>query len=288
VVPVSPSRARAAAGFSLVELLVGLLLGSVVAAAACRVLQAHQRFYRSQAEVLDVEQGLRAVAYVLAAELRPLDARDGDLLAIGRDSVTFRAMRTFGVVCTPPDASGSVVLAEALTFGSRSPDPARDQVLVFADGDAGSGADAWLDFGLAAVSGGARCSDGSPGTALRLSGATTDLVRVMPGAPLRTWERTTYRLYADEEGIAWVGERHFASGAWTAVSPVAGPLRRPDGLVLVYRDSAGAATTEPQAVARVDIVARALSSRPIGIPGRRANGQRYGDSLAVHVALRNN
>jgi prepilin-type N-terminal cleavage/methylation domain-containing protein len=286
---VRASGARAAAaGFSLVELLVGLVLGSVVAAAACRILQAHQRFYRSQAEILDVEQGLRAVAYVLAAELRQLDARDGDLLAIGRDSVTLRAMRTFGVVCAPPDAAGAIVLAEALTFGSRSPDPARDRVLVFADGDAGPGAGAWLDFGLAAVSGGARCSDGSPGTALRLSGAATDLARVMPGAPLRTWERTTYRLYADEDGVAWLGERHFASGAWTTVSPVAGPLRRADGLELVYRDSSGAPVTEPEAVARVDIVARALSSRPIEIPGRRASGQRYADSLAVHVALRNN
>lgn len=290
MVPVSTARLPAArAGFTLVELLVGLALGGVVAAAVCRVLQANQRFYRSQAEVLDVQQGLRAVAYVLASELRQLDARDGDLLAMGRDSVSMRAMRTFAVVCAAPDASGSVVVADALTFGSRAPDVARDRVLVFADGDeAARDDDAWLDLGLVAVSGGARCDDGSPGTTLRLSGPVAGLARVAAGAPLRTWERTTYRLYTDEDGLAWLGERHVASGAWSALSPVAGPLRRGDGLGLEYRDASGAAAAAPRDVARVDIVARGLSTRPIAIPGRRASGQRYPDSLDVHVALRNN
>lgn len=288
--PVAAGRSRAApAGVALVELLVAIVLGGVVTAAACRILQGDQRFYRSQSEVLDVQQGLRAVAYVLASELRGLDARDGDLLAIGRDSVVLRAMRTFGVLCAAPDSgAGSVVLSDALTFGTREPDPARDRVLVFADGDPATAADdAWLDFGLVAFSGGARCDDGSPGTSVRLSGAIPALAHVASGAPLRTYERTAYRLYADDEGMAWLGERHVSSGAWTALSPVAGPLRRGDGLALTFRDSTGAAVTSPSAVVRVDIVVRGLSPGPIAVPGRRATGQRYQDSLTVTVALRN-
>ncbi len=288
MVPVRPPDAAARAGFTLVELAVAVVLGGVVTAALCRVLQGNQRFYRSQAEILGVQQGLRAVAFVLSAELRELDARDGDLLAAGPDSVTMRAMRTFSVVCAAPDvAAGSVILADALTFGSRQPDPARDRALVYAD-DGGAAPGEWLELDVVGTGDGARCADGSPGTTLRLGGALAGLESVTPGAPIRTYERTTYRLYADEDGIAWLGERHVASGAWTALSPVAGPLRRGDGLAFAYFDSAGAAATLPAAVASVGIVVRGLSTGPIAVPGRRAHGQRYPDSLQVRVALRNN
>jgi len=275
-------------GVTLVELLVAVVLAGVVAAALCRVLQANQRFYRSQSEVLDVHQGVRAVAYVLATELRGLDARDGDLVSAGRDSVTIRAQRGFAVVCAPPDqVDGSVIVADGLTFGTRAVDPARDRALLFVDGGADS-ADAWLDFAVVAVSPGARCEDGSPGTSLRLSVAVGALARVAAGAPVRTYQRTTYRLYTDEDGLAWLGERHLVGGAWSAISPVAGPLRPGDGLALVLRDSSGAVTGEPPAAASVDLAIRGLSTVPIALPGRRATGQRYPDSLSVRVALRNN
>lgn len=289
MVPLTPGvRPAARAGFALVELVVAVVLGGVVTAAICRILQGNQRFYRSQSAVLDVQQGLRAAAFVLAAELRELDARDGDLLAAGRDSVSIRAMRTFAVVCAAPDAgTGAVIVADALTFGSRAPDPARDRALVYAPG-AGAASGAWLDLGIAGAGASALCADGSPGTVLRLDGAVADLARVPAGSPLRTYERTTYRLYADEDGVGWLGERHLASGAWTAVSPVAGPLRRGDGLAFTYLDSAGRPGAAPAMVASVAVVVRGLSTAPIAIPGRRASGQRYPDSLVVRVALRNN
>ncbi len=291
MVPVTVAAGRAPhRGFTLAELLVGVVLGGVVTAAVCRLLQDNQRFYRSQSQVLEVQQGLRAVAHVLSGELRELDARDGDLVALGRDSVTIRAMRGFGIVCGPPDAAGeSLVIADALTVETREPDPSRDRALVFADGDAASAADdVWLDFGVAAVSSGKSCSDGSPATLVGLSGAAAALAGVSEGSPLRTYERTTYRLYADAEGLAWLGERHLSSGAWSPLSPVAGPLRRGDGIAFTYRDSSGAETAAPDAVAGVDIVLRGLSTEPIAIPGRRATGQRYRDSMAVRVTLRNN
>ncbi len=289
MVPLRPgARSAAHAGFALVELVVAVVLGGVVTAAICRILQGNQRFYRSQSAVLDVQQGVRAAAFVLAAELRELDARDGDLLAAGRDSVSIRAMRTFAVVCAAPDAgTGAVIVADALTFGSRAPDPARDRALVYAPLATAASA-GWLDLGIAGTGGGARCTDGSPGTILRLDGDTADLARVAAGSPLRTYERTTYRLYADEDGVAWLGERHFASGAWTATSPVAGPLRRGDGLSLAYLDSAGRPGAAPAMVASVTIAVRGQSTVPIAILGRRASGQRYPDSLVVRVALRNN
>ena len=284
--PVTPRR-RAPGGFTLVELLVVVVLAGVVMGAVCRLLLANQRFYRSQAQVLDVEEGLRAVSQLVPAELRELSARGGDLIAMGPDSITVRAMRGLAVICAPPDA-GAVVVADSLTFGWRAVDPARDRVLVFRDGDPDTADDdRWLDLGVSSAGGHTTCRGGSPGTVWRLSGTAADLDGVSEGSPLRTYERVTYRLYSDDQGLSWLGERGFSDGGWSALSPVAGPLRRGDGLSLRYYDSAGAPTAVPAAVVRIGLVARGLSAGPIDVPGRAATGRRYEDSVAVQAALRN-
>ena len=289
MVPVT-ARVRRQKGFTLAELLVVLVLASVVAAAICQSLQSNQRFYRSQSQVLDVEEGLRAVAQLLPAELRELNARGGDIIAMGRDSITLRAMRSLGVICSPPDVStGAVIIADSLSFGWRAVDPSRDRALVFRDGDESSADDdRWLDFGVAGTSSGAACGDGSAGTELRLTGPTSELDSVASGSPLRTYERVTYRLYTDDQGLSWLGERGYSDGAWSALSPVAGPLRRVGGLSFDYYDSAGAPATRASGVARIGISARGLSAGPIAVPGRATSGRQYEDSVVAQVALRNN
>lgn len=282
-------RRRAPRGFTLVELLVVVVLAGVVMGAVCRLLLANQRFYRSQAQVLDVEEGLRAVAQLMPAELRELSARGGDIIALGRDSITLRAMRGLGVTCAPANAgAGTVVEADSLSVGWRAVDPARDRALVYREGDPDTpDDDRWLDLGISSSSVHATCGDGSPGTLLHLTGATADLDRVSAGSPLRTYERVTYRLYTDDQGLSWLGQRGFSDGGWSALSPVAGPLRRVGGLSFSFFDSAGASTAVPTAVARIGVVARGLSAGPIDVPGRAATGRRYEDSVAVQAALRN-
>jgi prepilin-type N-terminal cleavage/methylation domain-containing protein len=277
------------AGFTLVELLVVVVLAGVVLGAVGQLLQANQRFYRSQSQVLDVEAGLRAVAQLVPAELRELSARGGDIIAMGSDSITIRAMRSLGVICSPPDvAAGALVVADSLSFGWRAMDPERDRVLVFRDGDpAAADDDRWLDFGLSSVSAGAACRDGASGTRLHLSGPTADLDSVPEGSPLRTYERVTYRLYADDQGQSWLGERGYSDAGWSALSPVAGPLRRVGGLSFTYYDSAGGATAVPAAVVRIGVVARGRSAAPIAVPGRAASGRPYEDSIVAQAFLRN-
>ena len=289
MVPVTV-RVRREKGFTLAELLVVLVLASVVAAAICQALQSNQRFYRSQSQVLDVEEGLRAVAQLLPAELREPNARGGDVIATGRDSITLRAMRSLGVICSPPNVSaGAVVIADSLSFGWRAVDPSRDRALVFRDGDESSADDdRWLDFGVAGTSPGATCGDGSAGTVLRLTGPTSELDGVSSGSPLRTYERVTYRLYTDDQGLSWLGERGYSDGAWSPLSPVAGPLRRAGGLSFDYYDSAGAPATLASGVARIGVSVRGLSAGPIAVPGRATSGRQYADSVVAQVTLRNN
>lgn len=266
-----------------------IVLAGVALGAVSRLLQSNLSFYRSQSQVLDVEEGLRAVAQLVPAELRELSARGGDIIAIGPDSITLRAMRSLGVVCAPPDAAaGVVVVADSLTFGWRAVDPARDRALVFRDGDRGTADDdRWLDFGVSGVSGGAECDGGSAGTLLRLTGWTAGLDSVSEGSPLRTYERVTYRLYTDDQGLSWLGQRGYSDGGWSALSPVAGPLRRVGGLAFTYYDSSGAPTDVPAAVVRIGVAARGLSAGPIEVPGRTASGRRYEDSIVVQATLRN-
>ena len=274
-------------GFTLVELAVALVLGTVILSAACQVLLASQRFFRLQSSVLEVHVGLRTALQVLTAELRELDVSGGDIVALGSDSISIRATRGIEFLCAPPDPStGTVVVRSSLSSGYRDVDPARDRALVFRDGDPSSeDDDAWLDFGIASAGASARCAVGAAATELRLLGAVRSLDSVGPGAPVRWYERAVYRLYADETGAWWLGERHLSDGAWAPLSPIAGPLRRPSGLQLTYYDASGAATADPSHVARIDIAVRGVGSALLQAMGGRQG--HWADSLATIVLLRN-
>lgn len=283
-------NARSAAGFTLAELLVGLVVAAVVLGAAFRLVEAARAVSRDQATVLDVKQNVRAAALVLQSELRPLAPAAGDVVAATDTSVTIKALRTLSALCAPPSVgSARVTLRDALTSGLRAIDPARDSVLVYRDGEPlRPSDDRWLHAAVAAVRPGAACADGSRGTELALAGIAggpAELAGVTEGAPVRVFEATTYRLYADAAGQWWIGERSFSGGAWSATSPLAGPLRPRDGLALRYWDSSGAEATGTATIAHVEITVRGLSRRPLRTGGRA--WARYQDSSRVWVAPRN-
>jgi prepilin-type N-terminal cleavage/methylation domain-containing protein len=277
-------RAR---GFTLLELMVALVLGTVVLGAVGQALVATQRFFRLQASVLEVREGLRAATQVLTAELRELDPSGGDVVAMGADSISIRATRGLEFVCAPPDpVSGRIAVRSSLSSGYRDVDPARDRALVLREGDpATEDDDTWLDLGIASAGGSMTCADGAAAAELRLTGSVGALDSVAPGAPVRWYERVVYRLYADETGAWWLGVRGWSGGAWAALSPVAGPLRHPSGLELSYYDTSGAATAEPARVARIAVSVRGVGSALLQSVGGRQG--RWADSLATLVFPRN-
>ena len=94
-------------GFTLVELIVALLLGAVVAAGAYRAIVGTQRVTEAGAQKMDVQQNLRAGTTYLASALRELDAADGDITVATATHLRFRSMRWAGVVCAAPVPSGA-------------------------------------------------------------------------------------------------------------------------------------------------------------------------------------
>jgi prepilin-type N-terminal cleavage/methylation domain-containing protein len=276
---------RPGRGFTLVELLVGLVLGGVVLAGAYGVLLSSQRFYRAQAAILEVHQGVRAAVQVLVAELRDLDPGGGDIVAIGPDSISIHAPRRLAFVCANPRTGGRLVVRDTLSYGFRAVDPARDRALVLCDGGAAAAEPGWLDVAVTSATAGARCDDGAAGTALVVAAPPGALDSVPDGSPVRTYEREVYRLYADDGGSWWLGERAFTDGGWAAISPVAGPLQARTGVRFAYLDSAGTPTADPRAVARISIAIRGLSSAPV--PGSGGHQVRFADSLLTVVRPRN-
>ena len=293
------SRLSRRAGFTLVELIVAITISGLVMGSIYNILASNQRFYQAQNQILDVQQNIRAVAQILPGELRGLDPNGGDSVAMSDTAITIKAMRAFSVLCTTPTAADvtarQITIRNALTSGYRAIDATRDNALIFGEGNPRlSNDDRWLLAPIAA-SASANCADGSAGTRLTLTGmvngdslgvkAAVGDEGVLLGAPLRTFEVVNYRLYNDGTGTWWLGIRTYASGAWSATSPIAGPLRANDGLLLEYRDSNQVLTATTTAVRRIRITVRGRSTQPINIPGHVAGY--FQDSIVARVALRN-
>ncbi len=282
-------------GFTLVELLVALVLGALVASGIYQALVGTQRASHAGMQQIEVQENLRAGVGYLSAVLRELDAADGDIAVATPTRLDFRSMRWTGTLCTNPFAGpGSSVIfpiRQSPVFGFRGPEPIQDSLFVYRDGDPSTRSDdVWLVGALTAV-GVTVCADGSPASALTVEitagsgGQAAALVGVTPGAPLRGFQQEEVTLFSDVDGRWWMGQRAAnRSGAWTSVQAIVGPLTA-SGLFLTYFDSTGAATATLTDIASIAVALHAESSSLV----RRGGGSSYAqDSVLTRVALRNN
>src|SRR6058998_2558559 len=95
--------------FTVVELLVAFLIFGVAATAVVNAFVLHQRTVGAQAMRIGLQQNLRAGMAVLPAELRALDAREGDILKMSPTSITIRALRQLAILCQAPVLGGASV-----------------------------------------------------------------------------------------------------------------------------------------------------------------------------------
>jgi prepilin-type N-terminal cleavage/methylation domain-containing protein len=284
-------RALTSRGVSLVEVLVALTLSGLLASGVAGVLGHTQNFYRAATQEIDVSQSLRVAGAFLPAELRELDAADGDVVAMTPTAVTIRAARQLAALCRPPwpgDAPGSVYLTLRTPAFSelRDLNPATDSLWVFREGDPVSlEDDDWVAAAITAIEPDT-CPDGGTGQRVTAfprfaSGQTLEAGQVAAGAPVLGFETVTYRLYRSSADRRWYVGMETSSD----LQPVLGPVTA-DGLVFTYLDSTGATATQPARVRAIEFRVRARTVESIRTRDGRLD--RPLDSLVAVVFLRNN
>jgi prepilin-type N-terminal cleavage/methylation domain-containing protein len=283
-------RALTRRGLTLVEILVALTLLGMLGAVAAGWLDRLRTAYRAESLTADRGQNLRAAAAILPAELREIDAADGDLVAMGPTAITVRAPRQLGVLCGPPlplAAPGMVVLPlyDAPRYGLRDFRPSTDSLWVLAEDDSLAGPrPTWLLGAVVDVAPGP-CPDGGPGSQLTATLAPptspSGVARVLAGAPVLGFEPVTYRLYRSAADALWyIGQQTTGT-----IQPMIGPVT-PDGLAFTYYATDGSVTAQPRLVSLIEIRVRAPTAAPL----RGSTGALVApiDSVVTVVALRNN
>ncbi len=289
-------------GFTLIELMVALVLLGLVSTAVYKVLVNNQRVYLAQTQTIDLQQNIRAGAAILPAEFRELDAADGDISFMGPDSIRMRAMRQLSFVCATPALGGGLgqislaVRSTKMIYGNRPTFKQGDSILVYWEGNPTTRADdQWLPAQLQKDPDPGFCADSNvatnPAYLLTLqptwlaNGTLNSPGTITRGAPVRGFDKVTYRSYQAADGNWYLGQRNPAVGG--TIQPVIGPLIGANGISFTYYDTAGAVTNVPTQVAQIEIVLRARTASPIRSGGTGVQTYKV-DSLVTRVALRNN
>jgi prepilin-type N-terminal cleavage/methylation domain-containing protein len=267
-------------GFTLVELLVVLILGTLALLATYQVLATSTRVYAVNGARTQGQQMLRGGLDVLVSELREISPKEGDLIGMAADSLTFRAQRTFGVACA---INYAVTPVEITAYQVGPPFLDGDSIFVFHDNDPDRASDdEWFGGVVSSVDTSPTCSDGSPAQALRIPFLRTTATKSPPdsvriGAPVRGFESYTYG-QVTVDGEAYLGRR-----AWGATDTelIVGPLPEGDGLAFRYLDQSGNETTVDTLVSQIEVLLRYESAL------RGFTNQVVSDSVLVRVYPRN-
>jgi len=288
-------------GFTLIELLVAMVLFLIVSAAIYSLLNNTQRVSRAQAERVDMQSNMRAGALILPSDFKMIgyDSVPGgatvtsDIMAMGSDSIMFRAIRASGIVCKFNAANTIVIDTSASRYYSAYRAPVsggRDSLMLFLDGDSTTSSDDQWASGLPISSvGTGTCSSnyGSRsglqfGTTIAYTGTSADALKL--GAPFRSYEVMVYRLY--QSGSKYYLGARSASNGETSFQPVLGPLTS-SGLRFDYYDSTGTtATASRKAVRSIQVTLIGQSDQAVNGAGGGTQSVKN-DSVVTRVTLRN-
>lgn len=263
-------------GFTIVELMVVAILGTIMVIAAYQVLITNRRVFTVQNSRVGAQQVTRSSMDVLSFELREVSSLGSDVVALGPDSISVRAMRKIGMVCDPANATH--LTTPELSVRADPPFEVDDSVYVFADNDEfATDDDEWFRARITNVNP-TVCPDGATGQRLTFAGQSTAFQAdsVSAGAPLRSFIHMTYGL-GDYGGDTYLG-RVERGASWV---PIMGPLAASDGLRFGYLDGAGAITATPADVRQIEVTVRSAAD------ARSSDGTIVADSLSTRIFLRN-
>jgi len=285
-----------ARGYTVVELMVALFILGITATAIVQAFASHQRTFSAQVQRIDVQQNLRAGLAVLPAELRTLNAREGDILKMSASSITIRALRQLAILCQVPvlgGASVTLTVRQRPIYGvpdtTKVFDNTKDGVYVFYEGDESLRTDdAWvLGKITSAPVNSAKCSDGKAAysftTTLTFGALPAVTGRIANGAPVRGYRQITYGVFQHTDGRWYAGLKDSSA----AMTPLIGPLAGSNGLTFTYYDANNAVTTDSSRVARIGISLVGQTTTLVRQANMASPAYKI-DSVSVHTTLRNN
>ena len=292
---------REAAGFTVIELLIAAIVGFVVVGALLQLMVNQNRLYGVHQAEREVQQTLYASMATLGWQLREARPAEGDLYAIGMNSIRLRSTQGSGIVCAsaPNNSHLRVALQGSSGFYQAS---SIDSALVWGVEDQQWHSvrinRAWNNANQAYNRVSPTCFWGDsstnyprPEAAIQLRGTAASaaaLAAVGIGSWVNAFRPIEYGMYQDN-GRWWLGRRVGNASAWERLT---GPLRSPadSGLVFTYRDGSGNVTNNRSQVASIEILMRAESETTPGRPGVAASGsgpRAVQDSLRTIIHLRN-
>jgi prepilin-type N-terminal cleavage/methylation domain-containing protein len=285
-------------GFTLVELLIVLLLMTIVTGGIYRLLNGTQRLTRAQTERIDLQSNVRTASIVIPSELREINTVTGaatstrtDILAGDATSITYRAMRAFGLLCGGSTQTSLRIINSSLVGLRTAIATPRDSIYVFNEGASSDFAsdDSWESGRITAVGAGT-CSTGEAATILTINPAlTTAASALVAGTPVRTFEVMKLGLYVSG-GQSWLGMQNVSAGS--NMEPLLGPLQANSGVQFTYLDAAGTGTTAPNATQlaatkSIVVTINGVTSQVVSTGGGNANQGYLYDQLTSQISLRN-
>ena len=278
-------------GFTLVELLVVAVIGSIVLASIYQTLVIQEKSVRQSYAIVGTQQNVRTAIQVLTSDLREISATDADITQADSLSITYRALRKAGVICDSDTISGGWVTVAYWGDAFVSP----DSVLVYADGPNPTSAadDRWLPVQVNGTAASTDCAGNpiSPNVQrLTFNPALTLLVR--PGGIIRSFVPVRYRIAnnGNEGQLERAEGTDITSGVYTPLVEDLSTIAN-QGLRFRYWDSARVAMTgtnltfqaNRNTIARIQVKVRGSA-----IGGTTGNNREFTDSLVSNIYLRGN
>jgi prepilin-type N-terminal cleavage/methylation domain-containing protein len=301
-------------GFTMVELMIALILVLMVGGVTYNLLINNQRVSRAQTSQVSLQDAVRSGALILGNELREIGydeitvasagaaaqvpglvaGTNSDLIAIGPDSIRYRAMRALGFTCSLDPANAEIVVRMGNVQLQRDPELTDRLMLYVENNPKTSGDDVWLHANVLSYPGAQNCPDGTEGARVKVAfdaaaaATVLDPAHTKVGGPVRLYEVMLLRSY-QLGGQTWLGMRSISDPNNT-IQPVLGPLSgtavADSGLALVYRDANNFETAVPNNVRSIDVTLKGITDAPV-----RTKKASYATvdslSLSTRVALRN-
>lgn len=277
-----PFGRSARRGFTIIEMLVGMVVGLILMGGVVQLISVQGRGYRKQREVIDIRETAREAAALLSWDLRQSRMGNGPLASVGANSISLRSPRGMATICAKHPTlaryglwkSGGIIAATA-----------DDSALVYQ-----FARDKWQSVKITAVGtpaamGVATCAwPGArpPDVVVEFAVASkADTAFIKVGSPFRNFRRVQYAEF-QQNSRWWLGRK---VGAAPSYELLTGPLIAPasGGLAFAYYDSLGTVTADPTAVRVIAFTLRTESYKQTYI-GNGFNFQR--DSLTTKVVLR--